>query len=259
MKNTTARVSLASSRAHYSAPWLFKKTYVAVEPFCVSLKRLRKILSTDKQTQAHGQRGCFENSVFLCLSFAQTNPDTNKPIIGLSIPTALPGSEFTSIQMWFLWLCRSFSSTQRNTREPNHNGFARPWEKEHAQTSKKKIAVFLHTSVVPSSPGWRRQEMGMTVSCLSRLWRCATSYGATAEWRSWAFTGLFVMCDLQLPRCLFICDLVLPGRMAISCSTRPLRSCRGPYRKQNVTKKSFQGFRLLHFNDMRWIKNLCKS
>lgn len=38
-----------------------------------------------------------------------------------------------------------------------------------------------------------------------------------AEQCSCAFNGLFVICDLQLPPCCFICDLVFPGQMAISC------------------------------------------
>lgn len=94
-----------------------------------------------------------------------------------------------------------------------------------------KNLVFLHTSVVPSSPGWHRREMGITASCLSQLWRQATRYDVMAEQRSCAFTRLFVMCDLQLPHCCFICDLVLPGQMAISCLTCPLCSCRAVHGK----------------------------
>ena len=103
--------------------------------------------------------------------------------------------------MWFLCHCNLFSSALRNSREHNHNTFTRPWVEEYIQTWKN--AIFLHTSVVLSSPGWRRQEMGMTASCLCRLWRQATRNDVTAEQCSWAFTRLFVMCDLQLPPLLF--------------------------------------------------------
>lgn len=169
--------------------------------------------------------GCLENFfVCLCLTFNQTNPDTNKPIISVSTTATLSWSEFTFIQMWFLWLCNLFSSAQRDSRKCNHKGFARPWEKEYIQTWKNW--VFLHTSLAPSSPGWRRQEMGMTASCLSRLWRQATRYDVMAERCSCPFTRLFVMCDLLLPHCCFICDLVFPDQMAISCLTCPLYSCR---------------------------------
>lgn len=103
---------------------------------------------------------------------------------------------------------------------------------------RKKKRFFLHTSVVPSSPRWHRQEMGMTASCPGRLWRQAASYGVAAEQCSCAFTGFFVMRDLQLPQRRFICDLVLPSQMAISRLTRPLRSCRTASGKIKVTPPS---------------------
>lgn len=99
----------------------------------------------------------------------------------------------------------------------------------------RKIWFFLHTSVVPSSPEWHRQEIGMTASCLGRLWRQPARYSVAAEQCSCAFTGFFVMCDLQLPQRCFICDLVFPAQMAISCLTRPLHSCRTASGKIKVT------------------------
>lgn len=46
------------------------------------------------------------------------------------------------------------------------------------------------------------------------------------------------MRDLQLPQRRFICDLVFPGQMAISCLTRPLHSCRTASGKIEVTPPS---------------------
>lgn len=92
------------------------------------------------QTSAHtdDRRGVWKKSfVFLCLTFNQTNPDTNKPIISVSTTTALSWSKFTFILTWFLCHCNLFSSARRNSREHNHNGFTRPWEAEYIQTWKK--------------------------------------------------------------------------------------------------------------------------
>lgn len=72
-----------------------------------------------------------------CFTFRRANRDTNKPIISVSTTTASSWSEFTFIQMWFLWLCNLFSSAWRNSHERNHNGFTCPWEKEYIQTLKK--------------------------------------------------------------------------------------------------------------------------
>lgn len=103
----------------------------------------------------------------------------------------------------------SFHQLRPNHHEHSHSKFTCPWEEEYIQTCKNVIVP--HTSVVLSSPEWRRQEIGMTASCLSRLWRQTARDDVMVDHCSWAFTRLFVMCDLQLPPCCFICDLVFPG------------------------------------------------
>lgn len=115
----------------------------------------------------------FEKSfVFLCLTFS------TKPTLTPTNPSSVfprqqlyHGQSSHSYKCDSCAVCNLFSSARRNRRERNHNGFTRPWEKEYIQTWKN--VIFLHTSVVPSSPGWLRQEMGMTASCPSRLWRQA--------------------------------------------------------------------------------------
>lgn len=111
--------------------------------------------------------------------------------------------------------------------------------KNISQHEKNIYKIFLHTSVVPSSPGWHRQEMGMTASCLGRLWWQTMRNDVMAEQCSCAFSRLFVMRDLQLPPRCFICDLVFPGQMAIGCLTCPLCSSStvcGKKKKQKYLK-----------------------
>lgn len=67
-----------------------------------------------------------------------------------------------------------------------------------------------------------------------------------AERCSCPFTRLFVMCDLLLPHCCFMCDLVFPDQMAISCLTCPLYSCRTVCGKKSDTEEDKATIRTLH-------------
>lgn len=90
---------------------------------------------TNKPRSTHNTVVWGNFSAFLCLSLAQTNPDTNKPIIGVSTPPAQPGVRVRVHPKCDSCGCAvPFSSALRNTREQTHNGVARPWEKEHVQT-----------------------------------------------------------------------------------------------------------------------------
>lgn len=108
-----------------------------------------------KQAQAHRQYSCLGNSsAFLCLSLAQTNPDTNKPIIDVSTPTALPGSEFTFIPNVIPVAAPSPfhqpSETLVSGITMESHVLGRKNTSKHEKKNNK--ALFLHTSVVPSSP-----------------------------------------------------------------------------------------------------------
>lgn len=177
----------------------------------------------------------FKDFCLHCSTFNQTNHDTNKPIISVSTTTAWP--EFTFIQMWFRWHCNLFSSAHTNARERDLNTIACPWREEYIKAWKTlDFPSHLSCAVVPR--GRRRQEMGMTASCLSGLWRRRMRDDLMAEWRCCAFSGFFVTCDLHFPPCCFICDLVLPGQMAIGRLTCPLWSCRTLEQKEVKLKKT---------------------